>query len=83
MAFLASANSGLGYATTITLAAHGDRVFLACRNQSRPQEALERAKEEFKFRCSNSPTLQLEFVELDLGDMNKTRLAAQEILKKS
>ncbi|KAF9547956.1 hypothetical protein EC957_007469 [Mortierella hygrophila] len=70
------ANSGLGYATTVTPSAHGARVVLACRNQARPQEAIERAKEEFK-SISNSPTLQLEYLELDMNDMIMTRQAVQ------
>ncbi|OAQ32835.1 NAD(P)-binding protein [Linnemannia elongata AG-77] len=83
VAIVTGANSGLGYATTVALAAHGARVFLACRNQSRAQEAINRVKEEIRTKYPNAPSPQLEFLELDLGDMNKTRQAAQEFLKKS
>lgn len=83
VAIVTGANSGLGYATTVALAAHGARVFLACRSQSRAQEAIDRAKEEIRTKYPNAPSPQLEFLELDLGDMNKTRQAAQEFLKKN
>ena len=76
------ANSSIGFTTTVTLTAHGARVFLACHNQRRAQEAIEREKEEIKSKCPNSPTPRLEFLELDMNDMNITRQAAQEFLKK-
>ncbi|KAF9103357.1 hypothetical protein BGX29_003449 [Mortierella sp. GBA35] len=85
IAIVTGANSGLGYATTVALAGHGARVFLACRNQQRAQEAIDKAKTEIKakFPARFSTTEPLmEFLELDLGDMNKTRQAAQEWLKK-
>lgn len=55
---------------------------MACRNQRRAQEAIEKAKEEIKFKYTISLTPQLEFLGLDMNDMNKTRQAAQEFLKK-
>lgn len=82
VAIVTGANSGLGYATTVALAAHGAHVFLACRNQGRAQEAIDRAKEEIKLKYPNAPTPQLEFLELDMNDMNKTRQASQEFLRK-
>ncbi|KAG0283100.1 hypothetical protein BGZ96_012534 [Linnemannia gamsii] len=80
VAIVTGANSGLGYATTVALAAHGARVFLACRSKQRAQEAIVRAKEEIKTKYPKALAPQLEFLELDLGDMNKTQQAAQEFL---
>ncbi|KAF8943881.1 hypothetical protein BGZ47_004926 [Haplosporangium gracile] len=82
VAIVTGANSGLGYATTVALAAHGSQDFLACRNQSRTQEAIDRAKEEIKSKHLNIPSPQFEFLELDLGDINKAQQAALEFLKK-
>ncbi|KAG0340991.1 hypothetical protein BG000_010541 [Podila horticola] len=76
------ANSGLGYATTVALAGHGARVFLACRNRERATEAIKRATKEIKEKFKYAQELKLEFLELDLNDMNKTRQAAQSFLSK-
>ena len=77
------ANTGLGYATTVALAIYGARVFLACRNKQRAEDAIERAKAEIKAKYPNAPKdPQLEFLELDLNDMNKTYQAAKELLGK-
>ncbi|KAF9906125.1 hypothetical protein EC991_000921 [Linnemannia zychae] len=85
VAIVTGANSGLGYATTLALALHGAHVFLACRSQERALTAIERVKEEVKATyperfATTEP--RMEFLELDLGDMNKTRQAAKEFLKK-
>lgn len=82
IAIVTGANSGLGYATTVALAAHGAQVFLACRSKQRAQEAIDRANEEIKIKYPKAPAPQLQFLELDLSDMNKTQQAAQEFLKK-
>ncbi|KAG0275389.1 hypothetical protein BGZ96_003820 [Linnemannia gamsii] len=82
IAIVTGANSGLGYATTVALAGHGARVFLACRSKERAQEAIENANAEIKAKYLNAPTPQLEFLELDLNDMTKSHRAAQEFLKK-
>ncbi|KAF9103358.1 hypothetical protein BGX29_003450 [Mortierella sp. GBA35] len=82
IAIVTGANSGLGYSTTVALAAHGARIFLACRSQQRAQQAIEDIKAEIKAKHPKAPAPQLEFLELDLNDMNKARQAAQEFLKK-
>ncbi|KAF9148834.1 hypothetical protein BG015_009411 [Linnemannia schmuckeri] len=82
VAIVTGANSGIGFATTAALAARGARVFLACRSRGRAEKAINRAKEEIKAKYSHTPTPQLEFLELDMNDMNKARQAAQEFLKK-
>ncbi|KAF9089256.1 hypothetical protein BGX29_012135 [Mortierella sp. GBA35] len=82
VAIVTGANSGLGYATTAAMAGHGARVFLACRSRERAQEAIVNVRAEVKTKFPNAPSPQLEFLELDLNDMNKTHQAAQEFLKK-
>ncbi|KAG9066662.1 hypothetical protein KI688_012570 [Linnemannia hyalina] len=81
VAIVTGANSGLGYATTVALAAHGARVFLACRNKQRAQDAIERAKAEIKTKFPYAAAPQLDFLELDQGDLTKTKQSAQEFLK--
>ncbi|KAG0226608.1 hypothetical protein BGW41_004129 [Actinomortierella wolfii] len=94
VAIVTGANTGLGYATMVALAARGAHVFLACRSKERALEAMERAKGEIAtmaattaattkkppFVISTKPTL--EFLELDLNDMNKCYRAAKEFLAK-
>ncbi|KAF9086189.1 hypothetical protein BGX29_001535, partial [Mortierella sp. GBA35] len=82
VAIVTGANRGLGYATTVALAAHGAHVFLACRNPERAADAIARAKAEIKETYPQAREPQLEFLELDLNDMNKCRQAGQEFLKK-
>ncbi|KAF9144543.1 hypothetical protein BG015_000073, partial [Linnemannia schmuckeri] len=82
VAIVTGANRGLGYATTVALAAHGAHVFLACRTKQRAEDAIERAKAEIKGTYPNAVAGQLEFLELDLNDMSKAHLAAKEFLKK-
>ncbi|KAF8950753.1 hypothetical protein BGZ52_001527 [Haplosporangium bisporale] len=85
VAIVTGANTGLGYATAVTLAAHGAHVFLACRSQEKAMEAIKRAKAEIQkdyptLRAASNP--KLEFLELDLNDLKKTRNAAHEFLAK-
>ncbi|KAF9132464.1 hypothetical protein BGW39_000101 [Mortierella sp. 14UC] len=85
VAIVTGANSGLGYATTVALAANGAHVFLACRSQERALEAIERVKKEVKETYPNTPapeSLKLDFLELDLNDMKKSRESAEEFVKK-
>ncbi|KAK3830136.1 MAG: hypothetical protein JOS17DRAFT_747081 [Linnemannia elongata] len=82
VAIVTGANSGLGYATTVALAGHGARVFLACRNRERAMDAIERARKEIKEKFKYVQEPKLEFLELDLNDMNKTREAARSFLSK-
>ncbi|KAG0316231.1 hypothetical protein BGZ99_007004 [Dissophora globulifera] len=77
------ANIGLGYATTVALAGHGAHVFLACRDQERATNAIERAKRDIKEKYPHAASPKLEFLELDLNDMSKARQAAKDFLAKN
>ena len=83
VAVITGANTGLGYATTVALASHGAHVILACRSEAKALEAIERAKVDIK---EKNPLLKtepkLEFLALDLNDMNKCHQAAKEFLAK-
>ncbi|KAG0367499.1 hypothetical protein BGX24_003201 [Mortierella sp. AD032] len=82
IAIVTGANSGLGYATMVGLAGHGAHVFLACRSKDRALAAIERAKKEIKEKYPQAATPKLEFLELDLNDMNKCKQASKEFLDK-
>ncbi|KAG0208558.1 hypothetical protein BGX33_006188, partial [Mortierella sp. NVP41] len=86
------ANSGLGYATTVALASHGAHVFLACRSETKALEAMERVKNEIKKnpkaiypKSANGATTTepaLDFLKLDLNDMNDCHRAARTFLER-
>ena len=71
VAIVTGANTGLGYAATVSLAGNGAHVFLACRSQERAMDAIERAKNEIKKKFPNAAEPKLEFIALDLIDMQK------------
>ncbi|KAF9921517.1 Short-chain dehydrogenase/reductase 2b [Linnemannia zychae] len=81
VAIVTGANSGIGFVTTVAMAARGAHVILACRSKERAMAAIERAKIEIK---EEFPLVKpkLEFLELDLNDLNKTYRSAQEFLAK-
>ncbi|KAG0215360.1 hypothetical protein BGX28_000100 [Mortierella sp. GBA30] len=83
VAIVTGANTGLGYWTTVSLAAHGAHVILACRSEQRAMDAMERAKKDIRERFPQAPAEpKLEFLELDLLDMTKCRRSAQAFLDK-
>ncbi|KAF9957739.1 hypothetical protein BGZ72_001452 [Mortierella alpina] len=81
IAIVTGANTGLGYWTTVSLAAHGAHVFLACRNEQRAKDAIVRARQEIKDKFPDAPSdVKLEFLELDLADMNSCQRSAETFL---
>ncbi len=64
------ANSGLGYQTTLMLAAKGARVLMACRSLQRGNQAKEDILKAL-------PHAQLEVIDLDLADLESLRPAAE------
>ncbi|MFD5697381.1 oxidoreductase [Streptomyces lasiicapitis] len=69
-AVVTGANSGIGYVTARELARKGAKVVLACRNEDRGREALERIGSEV-------PGADVEFRRLDLGDLASVREFAE------
>lgn len=82
VAIVTGANTGLGYATTVALAARGAHVFLACRSKERALGAIERAQKEIKEKHPQAPVPKLEFLQLDLNSIKKSQQAADEFLSK-
>ncbi|KAG9066667.1 hypothetical protein KI688_012575 [Linnemannia hyalina] len=83
VAIVTGANTGLGYTTMVALAGRGAHVFLACRSQKRAFAAIDSALPEIRSKYPSLTTApKLEFLELDLMDVNKTQQAAKEFLRK-
>ncbi|KAF9317097.1 hypothetical protein BG003_001209 [Podila horticola] len=83
VAVVTGANTGLGYATMVALGAHGAHVIAACRSEQRATEAIERAKQEIKTKYPSAPEPNLEFLQLDLNDINNCAQAAKNFLSKN
>lgn len=70
------ANTGLGRATVEALAARGaGRIVVASRSREKTQPVLDALK-------ARSPSTDVQFVPIDLGDLASVRRAADEILTK-
>jgi len=69
VAFVTGANSGIGWDAARVLAANGASVLLACRNEARGNEAVERIS-------ALRPKGDVAFVALDLADLESVRDAA-------
>ncbi|RMR07882.1 oxidoreductase [Pseudomonas syringae group genomosp. 7] len=63
------ANAGVGFETARVLAARGARVLLGCRAEERAKEAITRIQR-------LTPNANLEWLPLDLGDIEAVRAAA-------
>ena len=66
VAIVTGANSGIGYETARALAHKGAVVILACRNLDKAQDAEQRIRAE-------SPSGQVEVVQLDLSELESVR----------
>jgi NAD(P)-dependent dehydrogenase (short-subunit alcohol dehydrogenase family) len=65
-AVVTGANSGLGFETALALAGAGAHVILACRDQTKGEQALARIRQ-------TSPAADVELRELDLADLASVR----------
>lgn len=67
------ANTGLGKETARALAARGDRVIFACRSEEKGREAMDDV-------AATTGSDQLEFLALDLADLDQVRAAADVLV---
>lgn len=67
------ANTGIGFELSKVLAARGARVLLGCREKERANEAIARIKQ-------ITPSANLEWLPLDLSDLDSIRTAATKAL---
>jgi NAD(P)-dependent dehydrogenase (short-subunit alcohol dehydrogenase family) len=71
-ALVTGANSGIGLETARVLAARGATVILGCRNQARAEAALAQIR-------ASAPDARLEFLQIDLSDLDSVRAAAGQV----
>ncbi|KAG0036608.1 hypothetical protein BGZ82_003984 [Podila clonocystis] len=81
VALVTGANTGLGYATMVSLAGHGAYVIAACRSEQRAMDAIARAKQEIKTKYPDAAP-KIEFLQLDLNDINNSAQAAKNFVNK-
>jgi NAD(P)-dependent dehydrogenase (short-subunit alcohol dehydrogenase family) len=74
VALITGANSGIGWDAARVLAGRGATVLLACRSAERGSEAVARI-------AALSPQADLQFLALDLSDLDSTRRAAEQVQK--
>ncbi len=72
VAIITGANSGLGYETTLALAAKNAKVIMACRNPQKAQAAFDKIK-------AKVPNAKLVLMQLDLGSLASVRKFAEEV----
>jgi retinol dehydrogenase 12 len=73
VAIITGANTGIGLVTARALAAQGVHVFIACRSKERGQEAINEIR-------SSTPSINIELLVLDLGDLDSVRACAATFL---
>ncbi len=71
-AVVTGANSGIGFETARALARKGARVILACRSETRGQDAVARIRDE-------TPAASAELLPLDLASLDSVRAFAAEL----
>lgn len=76
VAIVTGGNSGLGYETTLQLALHSARVYVAARSPERVQEAIAQMK------ASHKEDLDLHFLEMDLQNLQSVKDAAKTFMTK-
>jgi NAD(P)-dependent dehydrogenase (short-subunit alcohol dehydrogenase family) len=72
LVIVTGANSGLGYETSLALAAKNAEVIMACRNPQKAQSAFDKIKSEV-------PNANLVLMQLDLGSLDSVRSFADEV----
>ncbi|KAJ3005523.1 UNVERIFIED_CONTAM: hypothetical protein HDU68_004578, partial [Siphonaria sp. JEL0065] len=77
-AVVTGGNSGIGFETCKHLALNGARVILTSRSKQKAVGAIARIKEAGE---NSGKTVSIDFVLLDLGDLNQTRDAARELAR--
>lgn len=75
VAIVTGGNSGIGYETTLQLALHGARVYIAGRSPGRMNKAME------QMRASSVKQLDLHMLEMDLQSLTSVKEAAEAFKK--
>ncbi|KAM0722725.1 hypothetical protein Q7P37_002166 [Cladosporium fusiforme] len=64
-------NSGIGYETTLQLALHNARIYIASRSEERVSQAIDEMR-----RTAGQKQLDLHFLQIDLKDLKSVKAAA-------
>ena len=73
MTHLSCFSTGIGYPTALELARHGAKVYLACRNEAKALDAIERMHTE----CPKIEAGKVVWLSLDLMDLDGVVKAAE------
>jgi NAD(P)-dependent dehydrogenase (short-subunit alcohol dehydrogenase family) len=73
VAIVTGGNSNIGYETTLQLARHGARVYIASRSAERVNEAIRKMQ-------STQPSLDVHFLKFDLQDLESIKGTAADFL---
>jgi NAD(P)-dependent dehydrogenase (short-subunit alcohol dehydrogenase family) len=73
-------NSGTGFVTARALYQAGAKVYLACRNESKARDAIREIKEAQR-DVPGDEVGSVEFIQLDLGDLESVDRCADEFLQ--
>jgi len=75
VAMVTGGNSGIGYETTLQLALHGARVYVAARSPQRATKAIAQMK------ASRKEDLDVHFLEMDLQNLQSVKDTADQFMK--
>jgi len=73
LAIVTGANTGIGYETTRSLVLHGCHVVMACRDQKKTNDAIEKIRKE-------RPNAMLSFLECDLSKLRSVKQFSEDFL---
>lgn len=82
VSIVTGSNSGIGRETAKAMLRAGCTVFMACRNDTKAKEAMERVLNELAQELPSNDTFldNLKFLKLDLVDLDSVRQCAKEFL---
>ncbi|KAL0480608.1 retinol dehydrogenase [Acrasis kona] len=73
VAIITGANSGIGEATAKAMNACGAHIIMACRSEEKAKAAVDRIQEHYKTNVSNDNQPPVEFMKLDLSQLESVR----------